>query len=367
MPGPVPYRPLRRLKAWAADAGACVVITTVLLLITPAGSLASRAGGPSEGSLFSTVLSLPGLLAYGPEAAPSTAGFAFCVVLLSCVGILYHALFEGIVGQTPGQRRQGLAPRPLVAGDGGPVASGGRRPLGIKRAAWRAAARPLDGMVFGAVGALVARRCGGARLGDLQAGTLLDDAGARPGTLRERPPRTGSDPAAEAKRRAGEQGEAALRAAFTPLAHRGCVLFFGLEHRHFGDIDLLLISRAGVFVIDAKSHKGVITQSRLTGALLRDGAPFPEDVRAKLSRQADHVGRVLFGHRSAGPLSAVLCFTRATLGGAGPAGSRAPDDAYSLAELPALILGQPNRLTPQRVRALAADVGAAYSARRYSP
>jgi hypothetical protein len=374
VPGPadrVPYRPRRRLRAWAADAAVLGVPFVGLLTFTPFGEVPSALSDPEVGGLarlISLPFSLPGHLVFGHDAARASAGPAFAICTYLCLLAFYNALFEGSRGSTPGQRAQDLAPR-SVPRRAGPFGAGGQHEvngrIGMRRAILRALARPVDGLLFGSVGAAVALTHGGRRLGDLLAGTVLDEAP----TAAARPdPATAPylDPIEAAKRRAGEGGERAVREAFAPMVLEGCVLFFGLAHRAFGDVDLLLICPQGLFVVDAKSHRGLVTEDPETGAILRDGAPFPEDVRRSLARQADHVGACLLGPQAsrktdAPPLYALLCFTRATLG------DPPPPDAYSLGELPRLVRAAPRRLSADSVEILARRAEAAYGQGRYAP
>lgn len=378
VPGPtdrLPYRPRRRLRAWAADAAVLGVPFVALLTFTPFGAVPAALSDPEAGGLaglISLPFSLPGYLVFGHDAARAWAGPAFAICAYLGLLALYNALFEGLLGSTPGQRAHGLAPRP-VARPAAPERAGGQHEvagrIGMRRAFLRALARPVDGLLFGSVGAVVALTHGGRRLGDLLAGTVLDEAPVRPPAAGGRPgPETAPNlgPIEAAKRRAGEAGERALRETFAPMVLEGCVLFFGLAHRAFGDVDLLLISPHGLFVVDAKSHRGLVTEDSETGAILRDGAPFPEDVRRSLARQADHVGACLLGpaarrNADAPPLYALLCFTRATLG------EPQPPDAYSLGELQRLVRAAPRRLSAASIEDLARKTEAAYGQGRYEP
>lgn len=358
VPARVPYRPLRRLRAWAFDAGLFALVYASALTFVPlfgvAGALARSAPGSSAYHL-SLPLRIPGLAAYGPDV-PAHPGAALLVVIFVVLFGAYHALFEGTLGTTPGQSRENLAPRPV-----GRVGK-----IGLRRAFLRAAARPLDGLLFGAAGALVALASGGRRIGDLIGGTVLDDARNHMPLARasSRPDGPEADTAAvaRAKRAAGERGERELRHALAPMASEGCAVFFGVDHRAFGDVDALVVCPAGVFVLDAKSHRGTITHDAATGALLRDGEPFPEDVRLSLLRQARHVEATLFAGRP-GPLYALMCFTRASLGGQ-EAG--APPDAVTLDSLPRLLRAATPRLDGPTIDSLARGVEDAYGALRHA-
>jgi hypothetical protein len=107
-----------------------------------------------------------GEAALAPAALGATLQTALAPALWVLLSVLYHGLAEHLFGNTPGQYRHGL----LVARreDRG-------RPT-LSAAVLRAAARPVDGLLFGLFGLLVSRLAGdGRRLGDLLAGTLVLD------------------------------------------------------------------------------------------------------------------------------------------------------------------------------------------------
>lgn len=156
-----------------------------------------------------------------------------------------------------------------------------------------------------------------------------------------------------------------MREAFVPFLANGWRMFFNVEHPAFGDIDMLLLCPAGVFVIDAKSHRGTVSQDPQTGTLLRDEAPFEKDFRRQLGRQADHV-RAVLGSALGGAsdprtvVQTMICFTRARLVAEGP---ERPRGAFSLGELPRLLAwtsAQSPVFGPEEISSLAGHVRRAY-------
>ena len=365
---PAPVEPVATLKAWAIDlafAGLLYwgVLTALHDPLSALLSAVSASSGPAESHLarmLSWPLTLPGLLAYGREAARPTADTALLLALFFWTSAAYHAAWEGFLRTTPGRALAGLPPLPRFNADG--TGTGGIGP-----ALWRAAARPVDGLLLGLVGGAVRLLAGGRRLGDLLAGTPSGSrlrAGSGGWDARIGPV---TATVAEAKRKAGEAGERALREAFLPYAGENWRLFFNVEHPAFGDIDMLLLCPAGLFLVDAKSHRGRVGQDPATGELLRDGLPFEKDFRAQMGRQAAHVRAALSlpggPGRAGGAVRTMLCFTRAELVGSGP---ERPRGAYAIAELPGLLQEASERepaLGPGEISRLAGAVSRAYGAR----
>lgn len=240
----------------------------------------------------------------------------FAVACWPLVSVPYNALSEGLLGRTLGKTRCGLYVERMEDGE---------RP-GLRRAFVRATCGYADWLLFGLVGASAMLWTDRERrLADLAAGTVVVERGKNgttpkvSGRPKTRPPLNRVD---RAKLAAGLEGERRLRKALAPLAksRHGFHLFFNVEHRAFGDIDALLVGPPGVFVIDAKSHKGTVTADRHTGALLRDGSPFEKNFLAQMNKQAGHVRGTL---PEGAPVFWLLCFTRARISANGdgpPAG-----------------------------------------------
>lgn len=183
-------------------------------------------------------------------------------------------------------------------------------------------------------------------------------------------PQTDYDPAwdfteydiEERRRETGAEGERVLARAVEPLTEFGYHIFFGLEHRHFGDVDCLLVGPGGVFVVDAKSHKGVVTEEFGTEVLLRDGEYFEKNFRKSMSKQFNHVRRTLFGDRKGAPINSLICFTRAYA--TTDEHGEPPSRVCHIDDLILVVAQAPNILAPKKARSLANKVRKSYPCER---
>jgi uncharacterized RDD family membrane protein YckC len=169
---PGPYATRRRLGAWLLDTILVGLATAAVFHVFSDDIVRAlvRADGPLV--LLRALLALPAALLYGeaalaPAARGATLQTALAPALWVVLSVLYHGLAEHLFGNTSGQYMHGL----LVARreDRG-------RPS-LSAAILRAAARPIDGLLFGLFGLLISHFAGdGRRLGDLLAGTLVLDS-----------------------------------------------------------------------------------------------------------------------------------------------------------------------------------------------
>jgi hypothetical protein len=155
------------------------------------------------------------------------------------------------------------------------------------------------------------------------------------------------------RREAGAEGERRLVEELLPLTGRGYLLFRGVAHRYFGDIDCLLVGPAGVVLAEAKAHRGEISYDAAAGQVLRDGEPLERDVYAQMRKQVEHVRGAVFGGE--GPVKALVCFTRGRLDpGAPPPGACTPADVVSV------ILSSPRMLSGEEAEEVARRIEKAY-------
>ncbi len=214
--------------------------------------------------------------------APFAAALG-AIVLWMVTLFAYSTAFEAIFGRTPGGAVAGLRV----------VRSGGGRADPV-----RVVVRNFFRYLF----PFLRRRA------DRLAGTeVVPSSGAvtRPAPAPWPPPR---DDVEEAKRRVGREAEEAVADELYPLVRRGYFLFSNVEHRAFGDIDHVLVGPGGVFVVETKGHRGVVTADETSGELLRDGEPFERNFRAQAERQANHLASALFN--SGRPVRYFICFAR---------------------------------------------------------
>jgi hypothetical protein len=114
----------------------------------------------------------------------------------------------------------------------------------------------------------------------------------------------------------GARGEAALAASLEKRTARGPVVL--LYDRRMpggqGNIDILAVAPSGIYVIDAKDHKGKvsITTPLFGPAKLRLAGRDRTHLLDGLDRQVAAV-RVALGERDVPPVRGVLCFMRADL------------------------------------------------------
>jgi uncharacterized RDD family membrane protein YckC len=344
---PGPYATGRRLGAWLLDTVLVGLATAAVFHLFSDDIVRAlvRADGPFV--LLRALLALPAALVYGgaalaPAALGATLQTALAPALWVVLSVFYHGLAEHLFGKTLGQYRHG----PLVArrGDRG-------RPT-LSAAILRAAARPVDGLVFGLFGLLVSRLAGdGRRFGDLLAGTLVLDAAeairvlptmdlavARtrreirakdrcpPRPLRFEPPRReppweNPGPGAahagpellDAREHAERQALAALKEAAASMVQRGWRVFFDAFHPEVGGIPCVLISPACVALLRPAPYRGTVTAEPSTGRLLLDGAPLSEDLQERAAAQAAHVRNTLFAE-GRGRVIPHVCLTRARIG-----------------------------------------------------
>ena len=217
------------------------------------------------------------------------------------------------------------------------------------------------------------------RLGDLLAGTAVvnvREPAAPPVREREGEPagpwpsgagsygRTAGEDAEALRRRhaAGDEGERIVRGALGPLSGMGCYLFNNVPNRAFGDIDNLVVAPSGVWVIDAKSHRGEVSADP-DGHLLRDGEPF-EDFYRQIERQVDHVRRAPSGWRAPRRVWWMICFSRVRLV-TGPDGTR-PVGACGPEDLVGIVAARPVLYGPEEVARIARDVERAYGVRPWA-
>ncbi len=345
---PGPYATGRRLGAWLLDTILVGLATAAVFHLFSDDIVRAlvRADGPLV--LLRALLALPAAVVYGeaalaPAALGATLQTALAPALWVVLSVLYHGLAEHLFGNTPGQYRHGL----LVA------RREDRDRPSLSAAILRAAARPVDGLLFGLFGLLVSRLAGdGRRLGDLLAGTLvldtaeairvlptMDLAVARtrreiraknrrpPGPLRLEPPPRREPPwenpgpgaahsgpeLLDARERAERQALAALKEAAAPMVQKGWRVFFDASHPEVGAIPCVLISAACVALLRPAPHRGTVTAEPSTGRLLLDGAPLREDLQERAASQAAHVRNTLFAE-GRGRVIPHVCLTRARIG-----------------------------------------------------
>ena len=292
----------RRLEAWAVDSAVLGSAWASIWLLVSASETSNQ--GPIGGFAETFVTSLAAVLADSALSAPVPGWALSAVLVIACWPLLavpYYAFAEGVYGATAGKRLLGLSVS---------THPGAQKP-GVRRALVRALLRPVDALLFGLVGFVAARNAGdGRRLGDLAAGTIVRTAGVP------------TDAEVEAQKvRAGLEAERAARRVLVPLADEGYYVFFNVEHRHFGDMDALVIGPDGITVVEVKGHNGFVTAHAETGELLRDGRPFEKDFHRQLELQAEHIASSLGIYRGPGddpsgpyahtPLQPRLVFTSA--------------------------------------------------------
>lgn len=219
--------------------------------------------------------------ALGPSA-PFVAGLGV-IVLWMLTLFAYSTAFETLFGRTPGGAVAGLRVVRLGGGRANPVRVVLRNFFRYLFPFLRRHADRIAGTEVVASNATSSRRPGGSCA----------------------PPH---DDLEEAKRRVGREAEDAVADELYPLVRRGYFLFSNVEHRAFGDIDHLLVGPGGVFVVETKGHRGVVTADELSGNLLRDGEPFEKDFRAQAERQANHLASALFN--SGRTVRYFICFAR---------------------------------------------------------
>lgn len=215
--------------------------------------------------------------------APFLAGLGV-IVLWMVTLFAYSTAFEALLGRTPGGAVAGLRV----------VRSGGGRADPV-----RVVVRNFFRYLF----PFLRRRA------DRIAGTEVvpsSRTAPRPAAAPWFPPR--DDVVDEAKRRVGREAEEAVRDELYPLVRRGYFMFSNVEHRAFGDIDHVLVGPGGVFVVETKGHRGVVTADEISGELLRDGEPFERNFRAQVERQANHLASALFN--SGRSVRYFICFAR---------------------------------------------------------
>lgn len=282
-----------RLRAWTVDTALICLVWVPVVLALP-----RQEGSP----LFSWALEASGLLAILVVEQPTSWApeLVLAIAVWPLLAVPYYLLTDGLLGASLGKRTLGLV---VVS-----WADGTR--CNPRQALLRTLFRALDGLFFGLPAVITMRSSGdGRRLGDLAAGTVVVRR-VQGALLTPEEEAAGSTESA-----AGAEGERRMREALLPLALYGWDVFFGIAHPRFGDIDCLLVGRAGVFILEAESHSGVVVEDPRTGALSRDGVPFENDFLAQLARQREHVlssSRLL--QTGEVPLQALLCFTRASLG-----------------------------------------------------
>ena len=141
----------------------------------------------------------------------------------------------------------------------------------------------------------------------------------------------------------------------------GCYLFDNVPDRAFGDVDNLVVAPSGVWVIDAKSHRGEISADPDNGHLLRNGQPFEKDFYRQIERQVEHIRGALSGRRGTRTVRWVICFSRARLvpgpDGTWPVGACGPED------LVGIVAAYPFLHGPEELAGIARDVERAYSVR----
>ena len=288
-------------------------------------------------------------------------------LLWPLVSIPYYALQEGFFGgRTLGKRLTGIRV----------VRIGGGAPVGIWRATLRSVMRFVDGLpLLYLLGWFVAvcsedRR----RLGDLLAGTAVVDVYGRvapshpePGPLTVPAHQPMAEEDAEALRRrkaAGEEGERVVRGRLFSLIGSGCHLFSGIYDRSFGDVDNLVVAPTGVWVIEAKSHRGEVSRDPHTGGLLRNGEPFEKDFHRQVERQVEHVRKALSGCGGPRTVRWLICFSRARLAadsdGMWPLGACGPEDLVEVVSAAPLVYRS------EEVARIARDVERAYGVRPWA-
>ncbi len=216
------------------------------------------------------------------EGAPFAAALG-AIVLWMVTLFAYTTAFEATLGRTPGGAVAGLRVVRRGGGRADPV---------------RVVVRNFFRYLFPFL----------RRQADRLAGTeVVPSSGTatRPAPAPWSPPR---DDVEAAKRRVGREAEEAVADELYPLVRRGYFLFSNVEHRAFGDIDHVLVGPGGVFVVETKGHRGVITADEISGELLRNGEPFEGDFRAQAERQANHLASALFS--SGRSVRYFICFAR---------------------------------------------------------
>jgi uncharacterized RDD family membrane protein YckC len=294
-----PSRPLAATCGWrrVLAAGADLFVLYLLYLpIDPAVSAMAQDGIAPE---LREAGYAPGSV---EEAMARLLFFLFVSAIAWCtLSIPYRTLFEGWLGATPGKLLFGLRVRSFA---GGGV---GGHP-GLHRAFVRTLARPLDGLpAFYALGWIVALFSPESRrIGDYLAGTVV--------VAPERTPLPRAGPAeSEIDRRRREVGawaEQAVHEELLSLVADGFYVFRSVPHRHFGDMDNVLVGPPGVLVVEVKGHGGEIGQDPDTGLLLRDGRPLERDVYEQVRKQAGHLEMSLQTEGFRLPVRWIVCFPR---------------------------------------------------------
>ncbi len=269
----------------------------------------------------------------GP-VAPFLAGLGV-IVLWMVTLFAYSTAFEALLGRTPGGAVAGLRVVRRGGGRADPV-----------RVVLRNFLRYLFPFLR--------------RHADRIAGTEVvasSGTAARPPAAPWTPPR--DDVVDETKRRVRREAEEAVRGELYPLVRRGYSLFSNVEHRAFGDIDHVLVGPGGVFVVETKGHRGVITADEVSDELLRDGEPFERDFRVQVEQQANHLASALF--KSGRSVRYFICFARGEVRqnrrGELPAG------VCSLRDLRPSVESSPPVLSPEGAQKIVRRMERVYGAR----
>ncbi len=229
-------------------AGLLLDIVSSLFLLAVAYVIVLQRLGVTEGGT-------PGPL------APFLAGLGVIVLWMATL-FAYSTTFEAILGRTPGGAVAGLRVVRRGGGRADPVRIVLRNFFRYLIPFLRRHADRIAGTEVVALGGTV----------------------SRPTQAPRATPRNDYDDVEEAKRRVGREAEEAVADELYPLVRRGYLLFSNVEHRAFGDIDHVLVGPGGVFVVETKGHRGVITADETSGELLRDGEPFERDFRVQAER-----------------------------------------------------------------------------------
>lgn len=274
--------------------------------------------------------------------------FGSAVVLTAAIAILviYHTLFEAMLGWTPGKLLTELRV----------VDKATLRKLTFSQALVRNLLRPLDALFGYIVGFVVATSSTyRQRIGDHVARTLVVDAGFRQ-HLEEAKAR-------QRRQQAGARAEHHVSHELSKLAafDGDYYVWNDLEEAGIGNIDHLVVGPGGLTIIETKSNRGVVRVEGHEPPTV-DGRPLHRDVLKQIQNQRRAVVRRLgFGDVDPDRVSGfnwLICFTRGEL-----SPDLAPNVRRRLAttrDLRGKIRSQPRHTTPEGVQRMAHAVEGLY-------
>lgn len=159
----------------------------------------------------------------------------------------------------------------------------------------------------------------------------------------------------------GARGEERVGAALDTLQAKGWHVFHDLPLASVGNIDHLLVSAAGVFIVETKSHLGQITVQG--GQLLRNGKPLEKDFLRQAKVQSTALSQILHQRlRQTYYVQPIVCFSQASM--------QVPDSRVEhvwvlpLAWLLAELEKQPPRLSPTQAHQVASVIRQLYASSR---